>query len=75
MLACPETGEMNGHALTAWLALLYRRIGSEADETRQVCSKRREASYLIIVLDKTTLFVAAARYARALRNTAMRYGM
>jgi hypothetical protein len=43
-------------------------------ETRQACSKRGEASYLFIVLDKAKPFVAAARNARGVRNTAMRYG-
>jgi hypothetical protein len=33
-------------------------------ETRQACSKRGEASYLFIVLDKAEVFVAAARNAR-----------
>ena len=27
----PETDETNGHAITAWLSVLYRRIGSEAE--------------------------------------------
>jgi hypothetical protein len=43
-------------------------------ETRQACAKLGKASYLFIVLDKATLFVAAARNTRVLRNTAMRYG-
>jgi hypothetical protein len=34
---------MNGHALTAWVAVLYRRIGSEAVKGRQACTKRDEA--------------------------------
>src|SRR6202035_3550018 len=54
----------NGHALTAWLAVLYRRIGSEAGKVRQAGSKRNKASYLFIVLDKATLSVAAAGNAR-----------
>jgi hypothetical protein len=52
---------MNGHAITAWVAVFYQRIGSEAGETRQARSKRGEASYLFIVFDKALLFVAAAR--------------
>jgi hypothetical protein len=43
---------MNGHAITAWLAVLLLRMGSEWGETRQACSKRDKATYLFIVLDK-----------------------
>jgi hypothetical protein len=42
---------MNGHAIKAWLSVLLWRIGSEAGETRQACSKLGEASHLFIVLD------------------------
>ena len=66
---------MNGHAITAWLAVLYRSIGSEAGETRQACSKRGEASYLFIVLDKATLFVAAAQNARVCETQLCDIGM
>jgi hypothetical protein len=47
-LTCPNPDEMNGHTLTAWLAVLSRRIGSEAG----FCQIRRDkARYLFIVLD------------------------
>jgi hypothetical protein len=42
---------MHGHAITAWLSVLYRRIGSEAGFCQIGCGK---ASYLFIVLDLLT---------------------
>ena len=42
---------MNGHAITAWLAVLLRRMGNEGGETGQARSKLGEASHLFIVLD------------------------
>ena len=42
---------MNSHAIAAWLAVLLRRIGSEAG----VCQTgRHKARYLFIVLDSRT---------------------
>jgi hypothetical protein len=52
---------MHGHAITAWVAVCCgdrKRSGVRRDQGR---SKRGEASHLFIVLDKATLFVAAAR--------------
>ena len=43
---------MKGHAITAWLSVLYRRNRKQSEV---------EASYLFIVLDKAKPFVAAAR--------------
>jgi hypothetical protein len=60
-ITCPKTDEVNGHAIRAWLAVLYRRIGAKLDETRQACLKRGGTSHLFIVLDKAKPFVAAAR--------------
>ena len=43
---------------------MYRRIGSEAGQTRQTFQSEDKATYLFIVLNKATPFVAAAREAR-----------
>jgi hypothetical protein len=48
---------------------------AEEGETRQACSKRGEASHLFIVLDKATLFVAAARNARVCETQLCDMGM
>jgi hypothetical protein len=53
---------MNGHAITAWLSVLYRRIESEAgSRPRQACFKARQSELSVYCIARQRYSFAAAR--------------
>ena len=44
---------MNGHAITAWLFVLLRRIGSEAGKARQACANEAKRAICLLYWTRT----------------------
>ena len=58
---------MNGHAITAWLAVLYRRIGKRSRESETGLLKARQSKPSVYCIRQGRVLVAAARSRMGLR--------